>query len=56
VQDDLAGLPRLHQFERRFEIVDAEVMRDDRLDIEPALQHAGHLVPGLEHLPTVNTF
>ena len=29
-------------------------MRDDRADVQPALQHGGHLVPGLEHLTAVN--
>ena len=29
-------------------------MRDDRADVQPALQHGSHLVPGLEHLAAVD--
>ena len=29
-------------------------MRDDAADVEPALQHRRHLVPGLEHLAPVD--
>ena len=31
-------------------------MRNDWIDVEAALQHAGHFVPGFEHLPAVNAF
>ena len=36
------------------EFLDGEVMRDDRRDVESALQQRRHLVPGLEHLAAVD--
>ena len=35
---------------------DVEMVRDDGLHVESALQHARHFVPGLEHLTTVDAF
>ena len=32
------------------------MMGDYRVDVQTALQHAGHLVPGLEHLTPVDSF
>ena len=32
------------------------MMRDDRIHVEAALQHARHLVPGLEHLASIDAF
>lgn len=56
VQNHLAGLSGLHQLERLIIVADVKVMRDDWADVEAALQHAGHLVPGLEHLPSIDPF
>ena len=54
IQDHLAGLPGIHDLEPFAIVVDSEAMGDDRPDVEPALQHAGHLVPGLEHLAPID--
>ena len=54
VKDDLARLARLHEFERGLEFVDIEMVSDDRVHVESALQHARHLVPGFEHLAAID--
>src|SRR5215467_13162020 len=54
VEHDLAALSREHRRECRLEIAERVVMRDDRLQVEPALQHRDHLVPGLEHLAAID--
>src|SRR5690606_38818449 len=55
-QDHLAGLARSHELEGLLVVLVAEAVSDDRLNAEAALEHARHLVPGLEHLPAVNAF
>ena len=54
MQDDLAGLPGRHQFEGVLVVIDRKSVRDDRVEVETALQHAGHFVPGFEHFPAVD--
>src|SRR6188768_4367758 len=54
VENDLARLPRSHGLETLLKFLDGEVVRDDRRDVEPALQQRRHLVPGLEHFATVD--
>src|SRR5712692_5247379 len=54
VHDDLAALTRPHHVERFREILRREAVRDDRRDVEPALEHRAHAVPGLEHLAPVD--
>src|SRR5258706_878656 len=54
IKDDLAALAREQGRERVLVLLGGVVVRDDWRKIESALQHRGHLVPGLEHLATVN--
>src|SRR5512132_142452 len=54
VQDDLAALTGAHDVERLRELFGRKAMRDHRRDVEPALQHRAHAVPGLEHLAPVD--
>src|SRR5262245_25543405 len=56
IQNDLAGLSAQHGLKPFFKFCVMESMRDDRPDVEPALQHYGHLVPGFVHLPPINAF
>ncbi len=56
VEDDLAGVARLHQLDRFLELRVGKAMRDDRRDIEAALDHGSHFVPGFVHLAAVNSF
>jgi hypothetical protein len=53
VEHDLAALPAAHRLERVAVVVHLEVVREDRLHVQPALEHRHHLVPGLEHLAAV---
>src|SRR5579885_1716830 len=48
-QDDLAALAGAHDLEALPELVILEVVRDDRADVEPGLEHDRHLVPGFVH-------
>src|SRR5437867_154132 len=54
VQHDLPALTRAHDLERLRELLRRETVRDHRGDVEAALQHRAHAVPGLEHLATVD--
>src|SRR5687767_11490729 len=54
IQDHLAGLAGPHDLEALERVVDLEPVGDDRADIETALEHARHLVPGLVHLAAVD--
>jgi hypothetical protein len=55
IHDDLAALTAAHNVKRLREVFRREAMRDDRRDVEAALQHRAHAVPRLEHLATVDT-
>src|SRR5438552_18100478 len=54
IEDDLATLARKQGRERVLVLLGGVVVRDDGRKIESALQHRDHLVPGLEHLATVD--
>src|SRR5215469_2033710 len=55
VKNDLAGVSGTHGVESFFELIPAEAVSNDLADIEPGLQHDGHLVPGLIHFATVDS-
>src|SRR5438093_11753204 len=54
VQDDLAALAGAHDLECLREVLRREAVRDHGGDVETALQHRAHAVPGLEHLAAVD--
>ena len=54
VEDDLPALPGAHEVEAALEVREGHPVRDDRGYVEPALDHGGHLVPGVVHLPSVD--
>src|SRR5438874_9689273 len=54
VQNNLAALPGEHRGESILEPFSRVMVGDDGEEIEPALQHGDHLVPGLEHLAAVD--
>ena len=56
VEHDLSGVPRFHQLDRFFELRVRKAVRDDRRNVEAALDHRGHLIPGLIHLAAVDSF
>src|SRR5580692_10200101 len=53
-QDDLAGLARFHCGEAFLEVAKIVAMGDHGADVEPRLEHHGHLVPGFVHLAPVD--
>src|SRR5262245_66636459 len=53
-QDDLAAVARQHHVEAFLKILPAEAMRHDRGNIEPRLQHHGHVIPRLVHLAAID--
>src|SRR5450756_2056296 len=53
-ENDLARTTRPHDLERFFVAGDREMVRDDRSDVQAALDHGRHLVPGLEHLAAID--
>ncbi len=55
VQDDFTGLAGLHGFEAFGEFGVVQAVSDYGADIESALQHYGHLIPGLVHFAAVDT-
>src|SRR5271154_7512989 len=54
IQHDLAGLAGAHGLEALLKVARGQPMRDHLADVEAALQHRDHLVPGLEHLAAIN--
>ncbi len=54
VQDDFTGLARLHGFEAFGEFGVVQAVSDYGADIESALQHHRHLIPGLVHFAAVD--
>lgn len=55
VEDDLAGVSGTHGVEALLVVAPVKAVGDDPGDVEAALQHDGHLVPGLVHLATVDS-
>jgi hypothetical protein len=55
VQHDLTTLTRQHRVESLLEVGVVEAVRDDRLDVQAALQHHCHFVPRLVHFATINS-
>src|SRR6266700_6200822 len=56
IENYFTGLARHHHLEAFLELDVMKTVGDDRLDVEAAFQHDGHLIPGLVHLAAVNTF
>jgi hypothetical protein len=54
VQHNLATVTRIHDFEALLEFGGRQPMGDDRPDIQAALQHRRHFVPGLKHFPAID--
>src|SRR5574340_74207 len=54
VQDHLAGLARAHHLKSLLEFGERKMMRNHGPDVEAALQHDGHLIPGLVHFAAVD--
>src|SRR5205814_1006147 len=54
IENDLAALTREHGRKGGFEFLGGVVVGDDRRQVEAALYHRHHLVPGLEHLAPVH--
>src|SRR6185369_17410652 len=54
VQDHAPGVARHHDLEPLLELAPRVVVRDDGLDVQAALEHDVHLVPGLVHLAAVD--
>jgi hypothetical protein len=54
VKDDFARVAGAHGIEALFVVAPVEAMGDDLRDVEAALEHDCHLVPGLVHLATIN--
>ena len=54
VHDHLAGVARASSGKRGLEVPEPEAVRDRRPDVEPRLEHHGHLVPGFVHFATVD--
>ena len=55
-EPDLAAVARQHRVEALLEIGEGKAVGDDGPDIEAALEHHGHLVPGFVHLAAVDSF
>jgi hypothetical protein len=56
IENDFAGVARFHQLDGFLEFSVRKVMRDHRGNIEAALDHCRHFVPGLVHFAAVNAF
>src|SRR6266853_2094183 len=56
IKNHLAAFARFHRSEAALEFVRTEAVRDDRRDVEPALDHDRHLVPRLVHLAAIDAF
>src|SRR6266478_5371815 len=56
VEHDFPGVAGFHQLDGFFELCIGEAVSDDRRDIEAALDHRRHLVPGFIHLAAVDSF
>src|SRR5512144_2547148 len=54
LHDDLARFAGARGGERGFVLAEREAVGDRRADVQPRLEHHGHLVPGLVHLPAVD--
>ena len=54
VQNDLSGIAAVHGLKALFKVTHIEMMRDDRRNIESALEHRGHLIPRFKHLTSVD--
>src|SRR6266566_4834839 len=55
-QNHFARLARKHCVESLLTLRVVKAMGDDRADVQAALQHHGHLVPGFIHLAAINSF
>ncbi|VTR67535.1 hypothetical protein DESC_610118 [Desulfosarcina cetonica] len=56
IEDDLARLAGMHHLKSLHEIIHGKAMGDHGRNVQPALEHAGHFVPGLEHLTAIDAF
>jgi len=56
VEHDLSRVTRFHQFNRFLKFGVGEAVGDDRRNVEPALDHGRHFVPGFIHFPAVDSF
>src|SRR5450759_965247 len=54
VEQHLAAAPARHRGEPCLEVLEGQLVRDDGRDVETALQHGLHLVPGLPDLASVD--
>src|SRR6266853_1058538 len=54
IEDDLAGVAGAHRVEALFIVAPVHPVGDDAGDVEAALEHDSHLVPGLVHLAPVD--
>src|ERR1039458_5478475 len=54
IQNDLTAVARAHDGECLLVFPPGEVMGNDGRDIEAALQHYGHLVPGFVHFAAID--
>jgi hypothetical protein len=54
IEDDFAGVAGAHGVEALFVIAPVEAVSDDLRDVETALEHDRHLVPGLVHFAAVD--
>ncbi len=56
IKDNFTGSPATHSVKAFLEVINLEVVSDDWRQIQTRLDQACHLVPGFEHLTTVDTF
>src|SRR5262249_31743848 len=56
IEHDFAGVAGFHQLDGFLELRVGEAVRDDRRDIQAALDHGGHFVPRFIHFAAVNAF
>ncbi len=56
IEHDLAGVAGFHQLDRFAKFGVGKAVGDDRRDVEAALDHRGHFVPGFVHLAAINSF
>src|SRR5579885_1664585 len=54
-QDDFGRIAANHRLKAFFKLGVVKAMGDHRANIQTGLQHDGHLVPGLVHLPAVDS-
>src|SRR5438046_619914 len=56
IEDDFAGLAAEHHVEAFLKFAVMKVVCDHWFNVEAALEHDGHFVPGLVHFASVNAF